>query len=366
MLFLGALLGCAGSRAEEMASARVVILNTDPPQPIAGAKVVLTYWHTTAQLLGHPTRGCNRAWLAQTDEGGWFRYPRAPGDDEVFTHAYQRGYRQPKYGEGAISSTGTRFLLPIASSETNADRIRELNAYLIGILECRRERDKPAIEDFRNALLPELRELYEQARKSGNVDDADAALGAIESITLDSETAFANSSARAVAHGRLLGGPPPKITIQAAIVPSSEDAIPGGRTTVIKTDRPSPAQIAAAPSAVNVSPARTPPAVPTRMRIEELSPDSARTLRAGERVRMRLVTSYNLQADSGTVSLSISGPGGSRLVDDAVAIKRGAGKITFNAEFVAPGAGVVYLMTELTVPEQALYVAVDRREFRVD
>lgn len=99
--------------------------------------------------------------------------------------------------------------------------------------------------------------------------------------------------------------------------------------------------------------------------IMSISPDTTQVLRAGEQVKFKVVVSYVLNAESGTVKLVVLAEDNSDIAQDFKAITRGSGQATLEAEFTVPITTAVRVFTPLTALGQDSTSASDGRAYKV-
>ncbi len=109
-----------------------------------------------------------------------------------------------------------------------------------------------------------------------------------------------------------------------------------------------------------------PPAPPeSSVKIVSTSPDVSVPLRVGDHVKLRIEVAYNLAADRGTLSVVVQGGDNSEVVQDTQVVTRGAGKITFETEFVVPKTKAVLVFAPLAAQGQSATSIVDMWAFKV-
>ncbi|GBF25024.1 hypothetical protein MnTg02_00053 [bacterium MnTg02] len=102
------------------------------------------------------------------------------------------------------------------------------------------------------------------------------------------------------------------------------------------------------------------------VRILSTTPDHSETLERGDVVNLKAEVEYQLNADSGTLSLVIQESDMSTISVHTEVVTRGSGTSVFEAEFVVPDTNAVLLFTPLTGQGQAKTSTVDTLAFKVE
>jgi len=105
----------------------------------------------------------------------------------------------------------------------------------------------------------------------------------------------------------------------------------------------------------------------TFVTITEISPDPKIPLRVGERIKVRVVATYMLEADAGTLALVIQAADNAALGQNMEVISHGNGKSTLEAEFSVPDTKAVQVFVPiLKQGQQGGTSIVDSRAYRVE
>lgn len=108
------------------------------------------------------------------------------------------------------------------------------------------------------------------------------------------------------------------------------------------------------------------PAFGSLAHITSISPDPARALQAGEKVRLKVDVGYVLTADTGSIELIVLAADNSAIAQDAKAVSRGRGTSTLEAEFTVPATSTVRVYAPLVFQGQESTAAADGRAFLVN
>jgi hypothetical protein len=99
--------------------------------------------------------------------------------------------------------------------------------------------------------------------------------------------------------------------------------------------------------------------------ITSISPDTIQVLRPGERVKLKVVVSHVLTAESGTIKLVVLAADNSDIAHGSETITKGTGTSTLEVEFKVPSTTVIRVFTPLIVQGQNSTSQVDGRTFEV-
>ena len=99
--------------------------------------------------------------------------------------------------------------------------------------------------------------------------------------------------------------------------------------------------------------------------IATIDPHPTSQLRVGDNVKIRAEIAYNLNVETGTVSLVVQGADNSSIAQKVQAIAFGSGKTLLETEFTVPNTGTVQVFVPLHIPGGGSSVVVDYRAYRV-
>jgi hypothetical protein len=99
--------------------------------------------------------------------------------------------------------------------------------------------------------------------------------------------------------------------------------------------------------------------------IVTIEPDTTGTLHVGEQIKLRVVATHTLDADSGTITLVVQAADNSRIAQNFEVISRGNAKTTLEAEFTVPNTKAIQVFVPLMAQGQGPTSTVDSRAYRV-
>lgn len=127
--------------------------STNPPTPVSGATVLLTY-HGTAFAPGHSSSACVAAALVKSGEHGYFDVPEPQGGRRVMADPYK-----PNHAYREIGAVGKGREVYLLANPTTQAQLRYFNS-LFGAANCAQlMHGESAIVEFIETLLPELSRL---------------------------------------------------------------------------------------------------------------------------------------------------------------------------------------------------------------
>lgn len=130
---------------------RVVDNTISPPQPVAGATVIVTY-RTYIPAFPHGMRTCTGVELATSDAQGWVQIKGGKG---ARIAAHKAGYAEPLDTMPVHGPSRMVYLRANPSYEQRVNHFRQLK----NTSSCEADRDPREARAFLEAVIPELRQI---------------------------------------------------------------------------------------------------------------------------------------------------------------------------------------------------------------
>lgn len=99
--------------------------------------------------------------------------------------------------------------------------------------------------------------------------------------------------------------------------------------------------------------------------ITSISPPTGQQLLVGDKVKMRVAVAYWLAAETGSVGLVVQTANTTSVAQDERAIRKGAGELVFENEFVVPDTKMLRVFVPLSGGEQTATSTLDTRAYSV-
>lgn len=144
---------------------RVLNPMTDPPSPIGGATIIVTYSGYPLSL-GHSQRTCDRTEVVRADDQGWFYVPPPSRNRDASVTAHKLGHAYP--GPQFLSNTERKevYLIPNPTREQRMDQMNGLK----GATGCRSAGPSAvAVASFLDDVLAEMRPLTTSKRDQDTI-----------------------------------------------------------------------------------------------------------------------------------------------------------------------------------------------------